>query len=145
MPKQDGAKLFALKVKLILSSDILKYRRKVCAPYVNELTFLAKGESYQDDLIKINAYGSTDVGGSFAVHVPEHNFSLFHAGDFNYWHWQKESTPQEITQAHDFFLKELAFIERHESYFDVVLFPVNILSYAKEYCRRCTRRIFCQD
>lgn len=127
------------EVKLILSSDILKYRRKVCAPYVNELTFLAKGESYQDDLIKINAYGSTDVGGSFAVHVPEHNFSLFHAGDFNYWHWQEESTPQEITQAHDFFLKELAFIERHESYFDVVLFPVdprmqkNIAAGAQEF------------
>lgn len=127
------------EVKLILSSDIKRYRRKYCAPYLEHITFIGKGESYQDHLIKINAYGSTDVGSSFALHVLDDKCSVFHAGDLNYWHWQEESTQEEIKQAHDLFLSELKVISSQEQHFDVVLFPIdprmqtNIAAGAQEF------------
>lgn len=127
------------EVKLILSSDIKKYRHKFCAPYMDRLTFIGKGESYLDGLIRVNAYGSTDVGSSFALYLVKDELRIFHAGDFNYWHWQEESTQEEITEAHDFFLRELDAIAKGESYFDLVLFPVdprmqkNIAAGAQEF------------
>ena len=49
-----------------------------------------------DGLIKIKAYGSTDIGVSFLVEVD--GSSIFHAGDLNCWYWEDESTPEELIQ-----------------------------------------------
>lgn len=114
------------EIKLILSHDIKKYRSKTCAPYKDEITFLNKGQSYEDELIKVQAYGSTDVGCSFALELKDEVKTIFHAGDFNYWHWQEESTFEEVAQAHEFFLAELAPIENEHSSFDVVMFPCDM-------------------
>ena len=49
----------------IFSKDILKHHRaqKEDAIYIN------KGEEYEDDMLRIQAFGSTDVGISFLIHL----------------------------------------------------------------------------
>ena len=109
------------EVKLVFSSDIKKYRRKFVAPYLEHITFLAKGDVYEDETLKITALGSTDVGVSFAIESLSSGKSIYHGGDFNYWHWMCESTDSEIKEAHEFFLKELAFIKERFDSFDIVM------------------------
>ena len=48
-------------------------------------------------MLRIQAFGSTDVGISFLIHLQ--GKSIFHAGDLNNWHWSEESTEQEIRKA----------------------------------------------
>jgi len=55
------------------------------------------------DLMRVNsrltvqAFDSTDLGVSFLIKYD--GFSIFHAGDLNFWHWREESTIQEIEEA----------------------------------------------
>ncbi|MEI3154718.1 MAG: hypothetical protein V8S95_06185 [Odoribacter sp.] len=44
--------------------------------------------------MRIKAFGSTDIGISFLIDID--NIRIFHAGDLNNWHWEEESTPEEI-------------------------------------------------
>ena len=55
----------------IFSKDILKHHRaqKEDAIYIN------KGEEYEDDMLRIQAFGSTDVGISFLIHLQGKHFS----------------------------------------------------------------------
>ncbi|MGL5979610.1 MAG: MBL fold metallo-hydrolase [Phocaeicola sp.] len=103
----------------ILSRDILKKKR---APK-EAATFLCKGESYSDELLRIEAFGSTDVGVSFWVQVAGKSF--FHAGDLNNWHWKDESTEAEWKGAEKAFLLELEELAVAHPQIDVVMFPVD--------------------
>ena len=59
---------------------------------------ISEGEetSLENGLVKIKAYGSTDVGCSFLVGVD--GLQIFHAGDLNCWYWEDESTPEELEE-----------------------------------------------
>lgn len=70
------------KIQYILSSDI-----KIKSNYP-EHKVISEGETIESEDILVKAYGSTDAGISFLVHVDEIN--LFHAGDLNWWHWYDE-------------------------------------------------------
>ena len=61
--------------------------------------------STKTKIIRIEAFGSTDVGISFLIDLQ--GVRLFHAGDLNNWHWSEESTPQEIRKAEGDFLAEI--------------------------------------
>ena len=106
-------------IHYIFSKDILNDGKASPAAAV----FLDKGEAYQDDLLKIQAFGSTDLGVSFYMEVDGKR--LFHAGDLNNWHWNEESTPQESAEYEDFFLNELSFFAKHVSTLDLAMFPVD--------------------
>ena len=103
----------------IFSKDILKHRRanREDGVYIN------KGESYEDDTLRIDAFGSTDVGISFLIHLQ--GMSIFHAGDLNNWHWSEESTEQEIRKANGDFLAEVKYLKQRISAIDLVMFPVD--------------------
>lgn len=103
----------------LLSHDILK-KRKV-AP--EEAIFLRKGQFYNDELLRVEAFGSTDVGVSFWIEVA--GKSLFHAGDLNNWHWMDESTEAEWKAAEKAFLIELEAVAVAHPQIDVVMFPVD--------------------
>ena len=75
-----------LDIRYIFSKDILKSHR--AKP--EDAIYIKKGEIYEDDAIRIEAFGSTDVGSSFLIHLQD--WSIFHAGDLNNWHWSEEST-----------------------------------------------------
>ena len=88
-------------IRYIFSKDILKSHR--AKP--EDATYIKKGETYEDETIRIEAFGSTDVGSSFLIHLQDWN--IFHAGDLNNWHWSEESTEAEIRKANGDFLAEV--------------------------------------
>ena len=106
-------------IQYIFSKDILKSHRAKS----EDAFFIKKGEAYEDDTIRIDAFGSTDVGSSFLLHLQ--GWSIFHAGDLNNWHWSEESTEEEIRKANGDFLAEVKYLKEKASNIDLVLFPVD--------------------
>ena len=115
--------------KVILSRDIYRRRR---AGTEGVTAYLRRGESYRDDLITVHAFGSTDSGVSWAVHVEDKD--IFHAGDLNNWHWSEESTPQEIRKAEGDFLAEIKNLQQKAPRVDIAMFPVDS-RIGKDYMR----------
>lgn len=116
------------EVHFVFSRDIRAKRKKLCMPYVEAgaVSFIKKGErlEFEKDGLSVEAFGSTDIGVSFLVTVD--GMHVFHAGDLNEWHWQEESTEQEIEQAKKAYKRELSFIQSQmagRSGFDVAMFP----------------------
>lgn len=103
----------------IFSKDILKHKRA----QKEDAIYIKKGETYEDDHIHIQAFGSTDVGVSFLIILEGRR--IFHAGDLNNWHWSEESTEQEIRKAEGDFLAEVKNIKLSTSEIDLVMFPVD--------------------
>ena len=100
-----------LDTALLLSGDI---HAGDLAQYINERE--------ETDIfgVKVEAYGSTDLGVSFLLDI--NGKRIFHAGDLNCWHWSDESTPQESQQAKDFFDRIIATIKPP---IDIAFFPVD--------------------
>ena len=103
----------------IFSHDIRKHKKIIA----DDIHFLKKGDIYADDLLKIKAFGSTDIGISFLI--CQDKCKIFHAGDLNNWHWTDESTPEEIRKAEGDYLKELSDLKKETSEIDLVMFPVD--------------------
>ena len=92
-------------IQYIFSKDILKSHRAKA----EDAFYIKKGETYEDDTIRIDAFGSTDIGSSFLLHLQD--WSIFHAGDLNNWHWSEESTEEEIRKANGDFLAEVKYLK----------------------------------
>lgn len=103
-------------IKYILSSDI-----KI-NPEDNrrDLFIISPYEEIKIDDLRIKAYGSTDLGVSFLVQGP--GYSLFHAGDLNWWYWWQD-TPEGIATAETLFKAEIAKIKGTSV--DLAFFPVD--------------------
>ena len=69
----------------IFSQDILHEEKLLSTDTV----WLKKGDCYADDVLRVHAFGSTDVGISFLVEAE--GKKIFHAGDLNNWHWMDEA------------------------------------------------------
>lgn len=107
------------EIDYILSRDILE---KGLAR-VSDAHFLSPGECFQNDLLLVRAFGSTDEGVSFYIETA--GLRIFHAGDLNNWHWNEESTSEEIRESEAAFFHELARIKREIKSLDVLCFPVD--------------------
>ncbi len=106
-------------IQYILSKDILKKQ----FASLDEASFLMKGEEWVDENICVKAFGSTDVGSSFLIEA--NGRKIFHAGDLNNWHWDEESTPEEIKAAERHYLKEINDLANETSSLDLAMFPVD--------------------
>ena len=104
-------------VRYVFSSDIQVDDRE--AP----VCFLEKGGEWGDGVLRVKAFGSTDVGVSFLVEMEGER--IFHAGDLNNWHWKDESTAEEARAANLAFLRELDVLSRQAGSVDVACFPVD--------------------
>lgn len=128
--------------RYILSSDI----RKGDKEWEDGVVWLDKGEMWQDDFLRIKAYGSTDAGISFLLHIEGKR--IFHAGDLNNWHWREESTEQEAEEAEKAFLREVAVLAKDVDFLDLAMFPVDprlgtdYMSGAKQFIDRIPVRKF---
>lgn len=72
--------------KIILSSDI--WRKRV-PDGLKESTFLLKPDTvWEDGLLKVETFKSTDEGVAFWCTVDGHE--IYHAGDLNHWYWEGE-------------------------------------------------------
>lgn len=74
--------------------------------------------------VDVRAFGSTDAGVSFLVTLPDGK-TIFHAGDLNYWHWQDESTTEEVKKAYNDFVREMQRIMQSIKSIDICFFPVD--------------------
>ncbi len=73
--------------------------------------------------LKIKAFGSTDIGGSFLICFDDQ--VIFHAGDLNNWHWNEESPTQESREYEENFLNELGLLYADAPNLDLALFPID--------------------
>ena len=106
-------------IQYIFSKDILK--KKLATQ--DEADFIIKGDVRQDENIRIKAFGSTDIGISFLIETE--GKKVFHAGDLNNWHWDEESTPEEIQASERHFLKEIKTLYNETKNLDAAMFPVD--------------------
>lgn len=51
--------------------------------------------------------------------------TIFHAGDLNNWHWNEESTAEEVREAESYYADELSLLSRHVKHLDLAMFPVD--------------------
>ena len=121
-------------IKFILSKDILK-RRRTTAEQAD--VWMAKGQTWQDERIRVTAAGSNDCGVSWIVEVD--GKKVFHAGDLNNWFArflaERDVVPEtivtdegkEVNPVYEEkrFLGELKDIAKITSSFDLTMFPVD--------------------
>lgn len=125
-------------IRYILSRDTMRMCRHVFSPdsvYAgpkvdsSRATVLRPGESFSDGVMKVAAFGSTDIGNSYIVETG--GYRLFHAGDLNAWVWADESTSAEVRAAIRDFEAKLEpicryLVEAHDGgCVDVAMFPVD--------------------
>ena len=118
-PEILGWKLVNPDIRYIFSKDILDNKQAGA----KDAYYLDKLDGYEDDILTIKAYGSTDLGVSFLIKVG--GKVIFHAGDLNNWHWNEESTPEEILEAETYYLSELNLLAKDVDYIDLAMFPVD--------------------
>lgn len=106
----------------VLSNDI---RRRVPDTGLS-IAWMSPGDTVDrlPGAISVKAYGSTDVGDSYLVTLPDGR-TIFHAGDLNFWHWQAESTADEVRRAYDKFVKIMMTLTAEIKTLDLAFFPVD--------------------
>ena len=86
-------------------------------------TRLAEGESAVLPGLAVRAFGSTDMGVSYLADLP--GARIFHAGDYNLWHWEDESTEEENREATEWFERILATLAPFAGTIDLAFFPLD--------------------
>jgi len=82
---------------------------------------LGPGENATAGGVTVEAYDSTDLGVSFLVRLGD--YTVFHAGDLNLWHWREVSTLREIERAERDFHAAVKPLQGKE--IDLAFFPVD--------------------
>jgi L-ascorbate metabolism protein UlaG (beta-lactamase superfamily) len=101
-------------IRYVLSSDI-KFKEN----YENT-NIISAYEELNMNNISIKAFGSTDLGISLFVKVD--GINIFHAGDFNWWHWYDESDEDNIKMEKLF---KLEIDKIKGEHIDLAFFPVD--------------------
>lgn len=78
---------------------------------------------YEDDTLKVTAFGSTDIGNSYAVEIE--GYRVFHAGDLNAWDTPSNSNGTELKESRASFCKIVYDIQKHHPEFDLAMFPLD--------------------
>ena len=107
-------------IRYIFSPDIREMKQNL---NFSDVVFLEKGQTWKDNSLRIQAFGSTDVGSSFLIEAE--GKLIFHAGDLNNWHWNEESTPEESQACERDFLNEVAYLAETTTQLDLAMFPVD--------------------
>ena len=119
-------------IRYIISEDTLKSVRYMFRdgstysgpkPPDSSIVVLKEGDVWEDDVVKISAFGSTDVGNSYVVTTNGRNY--FHAGDLNAWIWKEDSSEKEMEEALNEFFQKINAIKENFSKFEIAMFPVD--------------------
>ena len=84
---------------------------------------LSRGKVYDDGYVRVQEFGSTDIGGSFYVECE--GTSFFHAGDLNNWHWKDDGNLRHSQIMAAYFERELRFLKSRVKRIDYAFFPVD--------------------
>lgn len=119
-------------VRYIISKDVGKFSRHILRedslykgvrPKPGSVVTLKKGEEYNDSLLCVRAFGSTDIGNSYLISAGDKK--IFHAGDLNAWIWKDESTAAEVEASLREFRAIVSDIAEIAPKIDIVMFPVD--------------------
>ncbi|MBD5357013.1 MAG: MBL fold metallo-hydrolase [Bacteroides sp.] len=119
-------------ITYILSKDTAKFARHIISetslytgikPDKESVKVLSSGETFRDNLITVDAFGSTDIGNSYAIKTGD--TTIFHAGDLNAWIWKDESTEKEVATELKRFTDILDKIAESYPRIDLAMFPVD--------------------
>lgn len=113
-PEIFGWKKFNKDIQYILGYDVREMVHQEDCHYMEPYKSLQLGN------LHIKSFGSTDKGVSFLVSVD--NFTIFHAGDLNWWHW-KNFSPEEQKQEEVDFKREISHLEGKA--IDIAFVPVD--------------------
>ena len=122
--------------KYVFSNDVKHTRRSRIFPS-EKIVYMKRYSAWQDTHVSVRSFDSTDVGTSFLVDVG--GTRVFHAGDFNWWHWTGEPEKERLL-ARNAFQKQMKKLEGLEA--EVAFFPVDGRMGdawemgAKEFCAR---------
>ncbi len=122
--------------RYILSDDIKGLAEGRRFP-VDKSVWLGKYDGWEGEGIRVTSFDSTDQGTSFLVEIG--GWRIFHAGDFNWWHWYDESD-EDNKLAKNGFMKQMKKLDGLDA--DLAFFPADgRLRDArslgpKEFCRR---------
>lgn len=111
---------FRRVTRYIFSYDIKRTKRVKMFP-PNDITYMRKYNEWAGDNIKVWTYDSTDVGVSFMIETVN-GTRIFHAGDFNWWHWDGDNVENQLLAQKSFErqLKRMRHLD-----VDVAFFPVD--------------------
>ena len=118
-------------------SQELHHTKRAKAFPQEKVVYLPNYSSWQDEAVQVQTFSSTDTGTSFLV--KKAGWCIFHAGDFNWWHW-KGDTEKNIHLAKNGFMKQMKRLDGLEA--DLAFFPVDgrLEEFAdlgaREFCRR---------
>ena len=84
---------------------------------------MKEGDTLAVQDVTVRAFGSTDMGVSFLVDA--NGKRIFHAGDYNLWHWEDESTQEEIDEATQWFERILSDLMPYAGTIDLAFFPLD--------------------
>ena len=84
---------------------------------------MKEGETLEVQGAAVRTFGSTDMGVSFLVDAGGKR--IFHAGDYNLWHWEDESTQEEIDEATEWFERILCDLKPYAGTIDLAFFPLD--------------------
>ncbi len=112
---------YAEKTERYIFGSDLKHTKRVKIFPTKKITYMKRYTEWQDDAIKVWSYDSTDVGVSFLVELPSGK-KVYHAGDFNWWHWE-DDTLDNLDLAEKIFKRQLKKMNGMEA--DVAFFPID--------------------
>ena len=103
----------------VFSEDVLHTKRARLFP-AGKVAYMKRYAEWGDGRVRVSSFDSTDVGTCFLVEAE--GARIFHAGDFNWWHWTGESRESQLL-ARNAFQKQMKKLEGMEA--DVAFFPVD--------------------
>ncbi len=131
---------YAKASRFFLSEDIRALSEAARFP-TEKTVWLRKYDGWENEKLRVESFDSTDEGTSFLVETD--GWRIFHAGDFNWWHWSGD-TPENISFARNGFFKQMKCLDG--KMFDFAFFPADGRLEeardwgAKEFCRRTDTR-----
>lgn len=106
----------------VFSDDINPVSKTAAIVNPQNLYRMPAGRELTVEDITVRTFGSTDLGVSFLVRLPQ--LTIFHAGDLNWWCWP-DDTPAEAEAAETPFKAEIAAIKATGTAIDLAFFPVD--------------------
>ena len=85
------------KAHFVFSKDI---ESNIDKSTIKNLHIMNNYEQLKIEDIKIESFGSTDMGNSYFIHFFED--TLFHSGDLNWWHWKRMNEDELKIEERDF-------------------------------------------
>ena len=122
--------------RYVMAAEIRRTKRGKRFPE-EKTVYLENYSCYEEEGLRVDTFDSTDTGTSFLVEVEGRR--IFHAGDFNWWHW-KGDTEENNKFARNGFMKQMKKLDGLTV--DIAFFPVDgrLEEFAdigaKEFCAR---------